>query len=56
MTLYQRGDHDWSKYSDHCTECSLPISAWDKPCVPSTDDSPEARAEIKEIADATAGQ
>lgn len=46
-------EHDFSPHSDHCTECSLPITAWDKPCVPSTDTSDAAIAEIKEIADAT---
>lgn len=40
--------HDFSEHSDACCECGLPITAWDKPCVPSTDDSAIACEEIKE--------
>lgn len=44
-------DHDWSRESDSCTTCGLPIRAWQRACVPSTDDTPEACAEIGRISD-----
>lgn len=39
-------NHDFSPISGHCTFCALPRSAWERECVPSTDDSPEAIREI----------
>lgn len=44
-------EHDFSLISDSCTACSLPIRAWEVPCVPSIADDAETIAEVKEIAD-----
>jgi hypothetical protein len=38
--------HDPSPHSDCCISCGLPICAWGEVCQASTDDSPEACAEI----------
>jgi hypothetical protein len=38
--------HDPSPHSDSCCNCGLPIRAWGDGCQASTDDSPEACAEI----------
>lgn len=43
-------EHDFSPHSDHCVNCAL--SRYDAEgiaCTPSTDDSPAACAELKEI-------
>jgi hypothetical protein len=45
-----RRPHDLSPISGHCVECALPIQFADTDCCPSTDDSPEAIAEIERIA------
>lgn len=44
--------HDLSAESDHCLACSLPVRCWDRECVPSTDDSADAVAEIARVAGA----
>jgi hypothetical protein len=41
--------HDWSKDSDHCLICSLPIRAAHVPCRPSTADDDEAIREVAEV-------
>lgn len=43
-------EHDFSRVSDHCVECGLPISCWDAPCVSSTDDSAVAVARVAYVA------
>ena len=40
--------HDFSSYSSHCVECGLPFTHQHMECRPSTDDSPEGIAALRD--------